>query len=163
MTKNTIRLNISTIFSKNFLVNQKDFLIGRGTTPGTIVHESVHKLRHNDENRKGHTASKIGEHEAAIRANEENKADRIRAMEEAETECETVARLSPYEINKDRTSYYGCITKTEKEAKTKIDEDRKRLVGNADLAKKGIRGKKIEKTIEKEFDQTHISKYAKKK
>lgn len=66
----------------------------------------------------------------------------------------------PYGIKKGRTSYYANISKTPEEAEIKMAEDRKRLAGNADPGKKGMRGRKAVGKIEKEFDSTHISQYA---
>lgn len=133
-------------------------IIRKGAGPGTVVHESVHKLRHKDRRRGTHTSSKIDEYiEEASR--DPRGADRIRAVEEAETECETVARLSPFRVNGGRTSYYGALARDPDGARKLMAEDRKLLVGNADPDKKGLKGKKAVSSVEKNFTKTHISRY----
>lgn len=137
--------------------NSGEIVIMKGASQGTIVHENVHKLRHVDENRKGpHTMSKI---EQTIKAKTVAESERMRAMEEAETEAETTARMSPYKINGKRTSYYAHISETYEDAVRKRDEDRMRLTGNSDLEKNGIKGKKVTQALDKEFMKTHISEY----
>lgn len=136
-----------------------EIVLSKTATSGTIVHEGVHKLRYVDETRKGpHTTSKI---KHVIKADSKAESERMRAIEEAETEAETTARMSPYKINGGRTGYYGWVAETEKDAIRKMNEDRERLVGSADAGKKGLKGKRATAAVEREFKKTHISEYGK--
>lgn len=136
-----------------------EIVIMKGASQGTIVHEGVHKLRHVDETRKGpHTTSKIGH---VIKAETKAESDRMRAIEEAETEAETTARLSPYKINGKRTGYYAGVAETNSDAIRKMNEDRERLVGSADAGKKGLKGKRATAAVDREFKKTHIAEYGK--
>lgn len=139
----------------------KDIVLRKGAGPGTVIHESVHKLKHADTSRKGqHTSSKIDEVSSGKGPAE---IDRLRAQEEASTEAETIGRLSPFKSNGKRMSYYGEVAKSEEEARRFIAEDRKRIVGNADPDGRGLRGNAVVNRVEKEFVNTHISKYSKKR
>lgn len=131
-------------------------VIKRGATPGTVVHESVHKLRHTRSGGEKYTSSQI---DAMMSEKDPYQKEFLRALEEGATECETVARLSPFKINGRRTSYYGAIAKTEDEALRMIGEDRRTLVGNSDPDAKGLRGKKAVDSVDRNLRKTNISGY----
>jgi hypothetical protein len=151
------RKNLGNHSAGYYRPDTKDIVIMKSAGPGTVIHESVHKLRHIDGSRKGkYTSSKIDE---VINEKDPSKRSALRALEEAGTEAETIARLSPFEVNGRRTSYYGFISKNDEEARRFIKEDRELLVGHADPAKRGVRGRAAERTVEKEFPRLHISRY----
>ena len=136
--------------------------IKKGSMPGTIVHETNHKLRHVDRKRTGtFTSSKIDEAVKAADSHDAKLADYLVSVEEATNECETVARLTPFKINGSRTSYYGYIAKDHSpgDAKRMMSEDRKMLVGNADPEKTGLKGRRAVASVEKNFTKMNISGY----
>ncbi len=154
------RMNLESNMGGYYNPDNGLIVIKKGASSGTIVHETTHKLRHNDTKRTGtFTSSKIVEHSIKARSGDMVGAEYIRAVEEAGTECETVARLSPYKMNGRRVSYYGKLTGDEDKAKKMISEDRKMLVGNSDPDKKGLRGRKAVSSVEKNFKKTNISRY----
>lgn len=135
-------------------------VIKKGSTPGTVVHETTHRLRHVDSGRTGaYTTSKIDDTVAAIKKGSTQKAEYLRSVEEAGTECETVARLSPYRANGSRVSYYSFLTRDGGRAKAMIDQDRRTLVGNDRPDGKGLKGRKAVAAVEKNFTKTNISNY----
>lgn len=153
------RKNLSGNASGYYSPSDGMIVIRKGATSGTIVHETVHRLRHKDTGRTGKfTSSKVNEHARAAKDNPE-RAHYLRAVEEAGTECETVARMSPFSMNGKRTSYYGALARDPDGARKLMAEDRKLLVGNADPDKKGLKGKKAVSSVEKNFTKTHISSY----
>lgn len=132
----------------------------------TIVHETLHRLRHMDKSRDGvYTSSRFGEIDdlkkrKGARADEvDNRhyVNHLLAAEEAATECETIARVSPYLLCDGRGSYYCQIDGDSKVIKRMRDEDRERLVGNADPSGDGLKGKRAISAVEREFTNTNIS------
>lgn len=134
----------------------------------TIIHETVHKLRRIDDNRKDvYTASKLdermdvrnGKYGETINGIDKNTyANHLLALEEAATECETVARTSPHGISKGRGSYYCQIDKDIDVIDRMRDEDRMLLVGNADPDGKGLKGKAAIKAVRDNYENTNISR-----
>ena len=118
------------------------------TAGGTITHEFTHHLRLKDTARKGEvTRSRI--------VPEITEADRD--LEEAATTAETITRLTPYHEVKN-VSYYGKMVDNEEGARRMIDDDRMTFVGNAEMGKVGLKGKRAINALEKQFDGSEIAK-----
>jgi len=121
---------------------------------GTITHEFTHHLRLKDKKRTGDvTRSQIKS--GAITSEE-------LSLEEAATTAETVARVTPYKGVRN-LSYYWVTGANKKTAQAQMDHDRDLFVGSMEKNSRGLRGKRAVTSVEKNFDESEISKLSLKK
>ena len=110
--------------------------------PHTITHEFTHALKYHDPRRdRAVTRSQFKDYMDLDVKGDENGANRYRNLEEAATELETRARITPYEIPQS-TGYYSTLGET--------------IIGKG--ADVGLTGESLVGSIEQNFDKSHISK-----
>jgi hypothetical protein len=115
--------------------------------PGTVVHETLHALKHRSDKREGIvTRSHI----------RKNLTQEERTLEEAATVAETTTRCTPYGTS--NISYYGRLAPSEELAEELMDKDRVLFVGSAEGGSKGLKGVRAIKSVEAKFGQSEISK-----
>ena len=119
--------------------------------PDSLLHELVHHSRLVDKNREGILTKSRSQDGREIKMRAEDL-----ALEEAATVSETLTRMTPYRKARD-ASYHGLVgRKKGKDPFRLIEEDRRLFVGSSVEGEKGFRGKKALKSVERNFEDSHI-------
>jgi len=79
-------------------------------------------------------------------------------LEEAATVLETLAREPAYKSPTVPSYHHGPAGGDERTAFEYIREDRKLVAGSADPGSKGLKGARAKRSVEKNFEDSHISR-----